>query len=97
MRDADAETVQRVKDFERAGLARAQILDFVGPAQQEPFAGYDNMEVRGIIEKFSVMPDPAVQDAIRYEKAHKNRPAIVEYDRSIYEGAHEPEEAGVPS
>ncbi len=86
MRDAELETVRRAKDYERAGMARTPILDFVSPKEREPFEGFDQMEVRQILEKFSVLSDPAVKDAIEYEKIHKNRPAVVDYDRGIYEG-----------
>jgi hypothetical protein len=88
LRDADVSTVRQAKDYERAegGMSRADIVDFVSVREREPFDGFDQWDVRQILEKFSVSSDPLVKDAIAYEREHKNRPAIVEWDRGIYEG-----------
>lgn len=85
LREADLAKVRQVKLFEQGGMLRSTIIDFVSPAEREPFSGYDQMSVGEILEKFAVISDPAVSDALAYEKAHKNRPAIVEYEREIYE------------
>jgi hypothetical protein len=95
MKDADTDTVHQAKDYERAlpgGMRRQPILDFVSAREREPFQGYDQMEIRQILEKFSVLPDPSVADAVAYEREHKKRPAITEYDRDVYEPA-QPEAA----
>lgn len=88
MRESDSKKVEEAKRYERAigGMSRRPILDFVSATQREPWEGYDQLDVRQIIEHFSVIPDRSVEDAIRYEREHKNRPAIVEYDREVYEG-----------
>jgi hypothetical protein len=43
------------------------------------------MSVREICDKFMISSPPVVADAISYERAHKARPAIVEFDRETYE------------
>lgn len=87
-----AEVVQRLREhgpviaaaarrYEMAGMRREQILNFVHPAEREPWAGYNNMDVNGIAEKFLILSDIQVEEAKVYERAHANRPAVVEWDK----------------
>ncbi len=68
-------------------MNRAMVLDFAHPAEHEPWLGYDEADVRDVLEKFSILGDAAVKSAIVYERLHKNRPAVVEYDKEAYEPA----------
>jgi hypothetical protein len=90
MRDASLDKVKQTKLFESLGMNRPLIIDFVSPAEREPWMNYDEYDIRMVLEKFSLLSDAAVADAIAYERAHKTRPAILEWDRSIYEGASDP-------
>jgi hypothetical protein len=90
MRDASLDKVKQTKLYESLGMNRPLIIDFISPAEREPWMSYDEYDVRMVLEKFSIISDAAVADALAYERAHKNRPAITEWDRSIYEGASDP-------
>jgi hypothetical protein len=83
MRDATVEKVQHVRRYERGGMKRDMVVNYVHPAEHEPWLGYDNMDVRDVLEKFSLMGPDAIDRAVVYEKAHKNRPAVVEYDAEL--------------
>lgn len=73
----DAETVRQ---YERAGLNRPDIIDYVTPSEREPWHEYDNWSVRDIIEKLDIIDTQTVQDVIVYEMNHKNRAAIITYE-----------------
>lgn len=94
MRSAELETVQQAKKYEQAGMNRQGIVEFVTPAEREPFPDYDEKSTREVLDKFTVLSAPAIADAIAYEKAHKNRVAIVEYDET-YEPAQTQETAQI--
>lgn len=83
MRDADVQLAAQARQYERAdgGMRRPMITGFVHPAEREPFLGFDGMDVTAIWEKFELFPDSQVNDAKAYERAHQNRPAIVEWER----------------
>ena len=85
MRTMDVEGVKQVKNYERGGLRRLAILNYVAPSEREPWEGFTNAGVRDILEKFSIMSDKAVQEAIVYEMGHNKRPAIISYERDLYE------------
>jgi hypothetical protein len=86
MRDSDLDKVAHVRRYERGGMNRQSILEFVHPAEHEPWLGYDDADVRDVLEKLAILSDPQVSDAIAYESAHKARPAVTEWDRESYEG-----------
>lgn len=94
LRDASLGLVEQCRKFERAGLNRSQIVDYVAPAEREPWEGYDILSVTDVLDKFAISSDSFVKDSIAYERAHKNREAIVGYDREIYEGSDKPKTAG---
>lgn len=81
----DVKKVEAVKDYERAGMNRTNITGFTTSVEREPFAGYTGMATRDILEKMAVLSEPAIQSVIVYEKGHQNRPAIVEYEREVFE------------
>jgi hypothetical protein len=93
MKTEGLEKVRQIKAFERAGMNRTQITSFVAPSEKEPFEGYDSMGVNEILEKFSILSDAQVEEAIIYETNHRQRPAILEYDRATYEKTDSPEES----
>lgn len=95
MRDEPLDKVRQVQAYEAAGLNRAGIVHFISPAEREPWPEYDQRSVQEIVEKFSILSDPAVDDAIAYERAHKNRPMIAEWDRESFEGDSSVAPAGV--
>jgi hypothetical protein len=95
MRAADRETIRQAKLYEQAGFNRTQIVDYVHPSDREPFSGYDSWTVRQVLEKFAVTPDTVVRDALAYERAHKNRDAITEWDRATYDGVVEEKGSGI--
>jgi hypothetical protein len=86
MKTATLEKVRQVKLFERGGMNRGVITDYVSPSEREPFAGYEQMALGDILEKFSILSEPQVQEAKMYEQAHKQRPVILEYERAAFEG-----------
>lgn len=79
----------QVKLYERGGLNRQVIIDYVAPAERPPFIGYDEMPVREVLEKLALVSADAVQEVISYEMAHRKRPAIITYERAAFEGDDE--------
>ena len=97
MHDVDRAKADQIKKYERGGLNRRQIIEYVAPSEKEPWKGYSDMGVRDILSKFSVLSDADVQDAIVWEMHSMRRPAVIEYDRAIYESEDndsEPETVG---
>jgi hypothetical protein len=90
---ASREDVEIARAFERAGMNRAEIVDFVAPSEREPWVGYDEDGLREILEKLDVLDDNSVQEAIVYEFNHKNRPAIITFEKDAYRGEAETEAA----
>lgn len=80
MSEGSVEEVAQVKRFEAAGLNRQQIIDYIAPVEHEPWDGYDTASTRDITEKMDVISDPERREVIAYEKAHKGRAAIVEFE-----------------
>lgn len=86
MKDAERpEEVEQVKKYERGGMNRQPIVDYIAPVERAPFNGYDAMHVREVLEKLAVLSDRDVQDVLTYEAAHRRRPAIISYERETYE------------
>jgi hypothetical protein len=72
---------QHARRYEAGGMRRDMIVSFVHPAERQPFLGYDDMDLRGILEKLEILPDDQVAEAKVYEANHQERPAIVEFER----------------
>lgn len=89
--------VEQVRQYERAGMNRESIIDYVAPSEREPFSGYSDMGVRDILEKMSILDDQAVQDIIVYEMHHSKRPAIIEFEPETYETQNDDTELVLPS
>lgn len=77
----DRNVVAQVRLYERGGLARTSILEYLAPVEREPFYGYDDMGIRDVMEKLDILSPEAVQETISYEMAHRKRPAIINYER----------------
>lgn len=85
--EQDLPIARATRRYELGGMRRDEIVSFVHPAERQPFMGYDLMDLRGILEKLEILPADQVRDAITYEKAHQNRPAIVEFESESAEVA----------
>jgi hypothetical protein len=72
--------VEKVRQYERVGLNRPAIIDYVAPSEREPWHEYDNWSVRDIIEKLDILDTQTVQDTIVYEQNHKSRAAILTFE-----------------
>lgn len=92
----DPHEIQRVRDYERAGLNRRVIVEFTAPIEREPFVGYSELGIRETLEKMSLLDDKAVQEIIAYEALHRKRPAILEYERETYEQPKPADQEDVP-
>lgn len=79
----EARAARRYEGARDGGMKREPIIAFVHPAERLPFQGYDDMDLGGILEKLAIVSDDTVNDIKAYERAHGNRPAIVEWDREI--------------
>jgi hypothetical protein len=82
---SNKDEIDRVKNYERAGMNRTSITDFTAPVEREPFTGYDSLGIREVLAKLAVLSEVDVQAAIHYEAAHQKRPAIIQYERESYE------------
>lgn len=91
MREADRGLVNAIREYERLGLNREPIINFVAPAEREPFSDYDELGVREIIDKMALLDDKSNQEIILYEMDHLRRPAIITWDRNTYERGATPE------
>lgn len=82
LRSGTAVQAQMARDYERAqgGMGREMIVSFVHATERQPWNGYDEMELRDILEKMEAIGADQRHDVVLYEQAHKDRPAIVEYD-----------------
>lgn len=85
LREGGPQVAAAARAYERAGMCRPDITNYVHPAERQPFTDYDNLDVNAILEKFMVLSDRQVDEAKQYEQAHANRPAVVEWDRSAEE------------
>lgn len=79
MKNLGFHDVEKVRQYERAGLNRPSILDYVAPSEREPWYEYDNWGPRDILEKMELLDPQTVQDVIVYEMNHKKRPAILTF------------------
>lgn len=79
-KSSSREEVDRVKLYEAGGLKRARILDYTAPVEREPWQGYNDLNVREILEKLDVLSAKDVSEALSYESAHRKRPAIITYE-----------------
>jgi|ERR1019366_5072936 hypothetical protein len=80
MKDLSADDSEKVRQYERAGLNRDSIIEYVAPSEREPWYEYDNWGPRDILEKLEILDPQTVQDAIVYEMQHKKRPAILTFE-----------------
>lgn len=80
MSTLDYESVEKVRQYERALLNRPTIIEYVAPSEREPWHEYDNWGPRDILDKFDILDPQTVQEAIVYELNHKKRPAILTYE-----------------
>jgi len=78
--DAPVALVEKVRAYERGGLARPEILDHTPPCEREPFIGYDELSVREVLVQLEAMPAEDVAEVITYEVGHRSRPAIVSFE-----------------
>lgn len=82
---SDRALIDRVRQYERAGLKRQVILDYTPPAEREPWLGYEQLNVREVLDKMSLVGPAAVEEIRTYEAAHRKRPAILEYEADAEE------------
>lgn len=73
--------VELVRKYERGGLNRQPIVNYVAPIERPPFHGYDDINVRDLLEKLEVLSDDAVAEVKTYEFGHGKRPAILEFEK----------------
>ena len=76
----DRSEIERVRLYERGGLNRAPIVEYTAPAERQPWVGYDDLNVREVIEKLNLLAPQAIQEVQAYEYAHRKRPAIISYE-----------------
>jgi hypothetical protein len=79
MSELSFDDVERVRQYERAGMNRDAIIEYVAPSEREPWQDYDNWSSRETTDKMDMLDDQSTQDIIVYEMNHKKRPAIIEY------------------
>jgi|ERR1700722_109857 len=79
MKDLSFDDVEKVRQYERAGMNRPSIIEYVAPSEREPWHEYDSWSVRDILDKLDILDPQTVQDVIVYEMNHKKRPAVIEY------------------
>lgn len=87
LKAAPVAVAQLARRYEMGGMRREMITGFVHPAERSPFIAYDDMDLRGILEKLEILPDDQVAEAKVYEAHHQNRPAIVEFEKEPAEAA----------
>jgi hypothetical protein len=85
MKKLKFDEVEQVRQYERGGLNRNTVIEFVAPSEREPFNGYDAMSVRDILEKMEILDDDSVNGVIVYEMNHARRPAVIEFEREATE------------
>jgi|ERR1700722_1116165 len=80
MKSLSFNDVDKVRQYEKAGLNRESIMNYVAPSEREPWHEYDNWGPRDILEKMELLDPETVQDVIVYEMNHKKRPAILTFE-----------------
>ena len=80
MKDLTSDDCEKVRQYERAGLNRSTIIEYVAPSEREPWHEYDSWGPRDILEKLEIIDPQTVQDVIVYEMNHKKRPAILTFE-----------------
>lgn len=81
MKKMKFDEVEKVRQYERAGLNRNAVIEYIAPSEREPYNGYEAAGVRDILEKMEILDDDSVKDIIVYEMTHERRPAIIEFER----------------
>jgi hypothetical protein len=74
------EDVEKVRQYERAGMNRASIIEYVAPSEREPWNEYDSWSVRDTLEKMDILDPQSVQDVIVYEMHHQKRAAVISFE-----------------
>lgn len=88
MKDLTSDDCEKVRQYERAGLNRSSIIEYVAPSEREPWHEYDSWGPRDILEKLEILDPQTVQDTIAYELQHKKRPAILTFEPEPDEDVH---------
>ena len=92
MSELSFDDVEKVRQYERAGMNRSAIIEYVAPSEREPWEDYENWSARETTDKMDMLDDQTVQDVIVYEMNHKKRPGIIEYMREDDETSPDQEE-----
>ncbi len=79
MKHLSFDDVEKVRQYERAGLNRDTIIEYVAPSEREPWPDYDQWGVREILDKLDILDPQTVQDVIVYEMNRQKRAAIITY------------------
>lgn len=82
--ESDPEKLAQVKAYEKGGMNRQSIMDYVAPVERAPLPGYEGMHIRAVLDKLAVLPQGDVDDVIKYEMAHRRRPAIISFEKESY-------------
>lgn len=97
MKKMKFDDVENVRQYERAGMNREMIINYVAPSEREPFNGFNDMGVREILEKMSILDDGTNQEIIIYEMNHQKRPAVIEFEKEYEEPEVEDEKSEEPA
>jgi hypothetical protein len=80
MSEMKFDEVESVRQYERGGMNRNNIIDYVAPSEREPFHGFEDMGVKEVLDKMDLLDEQAIQDIITFEMYHQKRPAIIEFE-----------------
>lgn len=97
---SDPRQVEAVRNYERAYMNRRSIVEYTAPIEREPWSGYSELGYGEVLAKMAVLSDAAVQEIINYERLHRNRPAVITFEKEIYEShpaEAETKQEGVPA
>lgn len=81
LKEAPLTTTHAARRYEVGGMRREMITGFVHPSERPPFYGYDEMDLRQILDKLELLGENQIGEAKIYEAAHLNRPAVVEFEK----------------
>jgi hypothetical protein len=77
----DRGLIERVRLYEQGSKSpRASVLEYTAPAERAPWVGYDDLDVRQVLEKLGLLGPGAVHEVLAYEAAHRKRPAVLTYE-----------------
>lgn len=99
----DQRKIEAIRNYERAYMNRRVIVEYTPPIEREPWLGYSELGVGEVLAKMAVLSDSAVQEVINYERLHRKRPAVITFEKEVYEpnqGAStesETKQEGVPA